>query len=129
MFAWDRVLEDTSETGTVTARYTLTDASYFAPLLHVWQVSGSLSRFPLYDLTGTVRGTADASGTAQDTNYLDAFGVSRQAGSGTPISRFTYDGAWGYATEFHAFLIQDPTPFLRSPSGSMPVIGLLQPST
>ena len=93
VFAGDRVLEDTDDAGTVTARYTLTDASYFSPMLHVWRVSGSLSRFPLYDLTGTVRGSADASGVVQETNYLDAFGVSRQAGSGTPASRFTYDGA------------------------------------
>jgi uncharacterized protein RhaS with RHS repeats len=48
----DRVLEETDSAGAVLARYTTAAGSYYAPLLHMWRASGSLSRFPMYDLTG-----------------------------------------------------------------------------
>ena len=64
----DRVLEQYDDgTSNLTTRYTNGGSSYYAPLLHEWFPTGSLSRFPLYDLTGTARELVDASANVTDT--------------------------------------------------------------
>ncbi len=80
------------------SRYTTAGPSYFGPLLHEWRASGSLSRFPLYDLTGSVRELVDASGAVTDTYTLDAFGL-KLSSTGTTPNPYQYDGAWGYRAE------------------------------
>jgi len=97
----DRVLEETNDSGSVLARYTTQDPSYFSPLLHMWR-SSSTSRFPLYDLTGSARGLVDASGAVTDTYELDAFG--RQVSStGSTVNPYKYDAAWGYISDPSGF--------------------------
>jgi RHS repeat-associated protein len=91
----DRVLEETNDAGTVQARYTTAAGSYYAPLLHIWRVTDSLSRFPMYDLTGSVRGLLDAAGGVTDTYTLEAFGKQR-ASAGTTPNPYRFGGAWGY---------------------------------
>ena len=91
----DRVLEETNDAGTVQARYTTAAGSYYAPLLHIWRVSDSLSRFPVYDLTGSARGLLDAAGGVTDTYTLEAFGKQR-AGTGSTPNPYRFGGAWGY---------------------------------
>ena len=91
----DRVLEETNDAGTVQARYTTAAGSYYAPLLHIWRVTDSLSRFPMYDLTGSVRGLLDAAGGVTDTYTLEAFGKQR-ASAGTTPNPYRCGGAWGY---------------------------------
>ena len=91
----DRVLEETNNAGTVLARYTTAAGSYYAPLLHIWRVSDSLSRFPMYDLAGSVRGLLDAAGGVTDTYTLEAFGKQRSSTGSTP-NPYRFGGAWGY---------------------------------
>jgi RHS repeat-associated protein len=98
----DRVLEETSDGGTVQARYTTASGSYYAPLLHLWRVTGE-SRFPMYDLTGSVRGLLDAAGGVTDTYTLEAFGKQRSS-TGTTPNPYRYGAAWGYITDPSGFL-------------------------
>jgi RHS repeat-associated protein len=90
----DRVLEETDNAGAVLARYTTAAGSYYAPLLHLWRVTGE-SRFPMYDLAGSVRGLLDAAGGVTDTYTLEAFGKQRSSTGATP-NPYRYGGAWGY---------------------------------
>lgn len=92
-----RVLEETSDGGTVQARYTTAAGSYYAPLLHLWRVTGSLSRFPMYDLTGSARGLLDAAGAVTDTQTLEAFGKQR-ASAGTTPNPYRFGRAWATST-------------------------------
>jgi RHS repeat-associated protein len=90
----DRVLEETDNAGAVLARYTTAAGSYYAPLLHLWRVTGE-SRFPMYDLTGSVRGLVDAGGAVTDTYSLELFGKQRASTGSTP-NPYRFGGAWGY---------------------------------
>jgi hypothetical protein len=104
----DRVLEETDNLGTVLARYTTTDPSYFAPLLHMWR-STSIGRFPLYDLTGSARGLADGSGAVTDTYQMDTFG-RLVSFTGSTVNSYKFGAAWGYITETRE--TRDSHPFL-----------------
>ena len=59
------------------------------------RTSGSLSRFPVFDLTGSVRGLLDASGVVTDTYSLELFGKQRSSTGSTP-NPYRFGGAWGY---------------------------------
>jgi RHS repeat-associated protein len=98
LYDGDRVLEELNDSGTMTARYTTEDGSYFGSLLHLYRPSGTLSRFPMYDNIGTARGLVDASGTVTDTYELDTFGRSVSS-TGTTPNPYRYGGAWGYITD------------------------------
>jgi RHS repeat-associated protein len=78
----------------VQARYTTAAGSYYAPLLHMWRVTGE-SRFPMYDLTGSARGLVDATGAVTDTYSLELFGKQRSS-TGTTPNPYRFGGAWGY---------------------------------
>jgi RHS repeat-associated protein len=98
LYNGQRVLEELNDSGTMTARYTTENGSYYGSLLHLYRPSGTLSRFPMYDNTGTARGLLDASGTATDWYELDTFG--RQVSStGTTPNPYRFGGAWGYITD------------------------------
>jgi hypothetical protein len=88
----DRVLEETDNAANVLVRYTTINSSYCGPLLHLRRASGSLSRFPMYDLTGSVRGPVDATGAVTDTYTLEAFGKQR-ASTGTTPNPYRFGGA------------------------------------
>jgi RHS repeat-associated protein len=94
----DRVLEETDDEGSMLARYTLAAGSYYAPLLHEWYTAGSLSRYPLYDGTGTVCRLVDDSGAKTDYYTATSFG-QQYTPSGTTPNPYRYDGAWGYITD------------------------------
>jgi len=93
-----RVLEELDQNGSMQARYTTEDGSYYGALLHLYRPTGTLSRFPMYDSIGTVRGLVDASGTVTDTYELDTFGRS-VSNSGTTPNPYRFGGAWGYITD------------------------------
>ncbi len=100
----DRVLEQYDDaTSNLTARYTNGGSSYFGPLLHEYVPTGTLSRFPLYDVTGTARELVDASATVTDTYTLDAFGVKMASDTGSTPNPYHYAGAWGYITDPSGF--------------------------
>ncbi len=69
----DRVLEQTDDAGNLLSRYATAGASYYGPLLEFEFPDGS-QRYPLYDIVGTARRLADASGAVTDGYSLDAFG-------------------------------------------------------
>jgi RHS repeat-associated protein len=56
------------------------------------------ARYSLYDMIGTARRLADASGTTTDAYSLDAFGRSL-GGWGSTESPYRYGAAWGYLTD------------------------------
>ena len=93
-----RVLEELDDSGTMTARYTTENGNCGGVLLHLHRPTGTLSRFPMYDNIGTVRGLVDASGTVTDTYELDTFGRSVSS-TGTTPNPYRYGGAWGYITD------------------------------
>ena len=93
-----RVLEELNDSGTMQARYTTENDSYYGQWLHLYRPSGTLSRFPMYDSIGSARGLLDASGTATDWYELDTFG--RQVSStGTTPNPHRFGAAWGYITD------------------------------
>jgi len=98
LYHGERVLEELNDSGTMQARYTTEDGSYYGQWLHLYRTSGTLSRFPMYDNIGTARGLVDASGTVTDTYELDTFGRSVSS-SGTTPNPYRYGGAWGYITD------------------------------
>jgi hypothetical protein len=75
----DRVLEQTGDTSNPLSRYATAGPSYHAPLLGFEFPDGS-QRYPLYDMAGTARRLADATGTMTDAYSLDAFGRSLGGG-------------------------------------------------
>ena len=94
-----RVLEELNDSGsTMYARYTTENGSYYGALLHLYRSSGTLSRFPMYDNIGTVRGLVDVSGAVTDTYELDTFGRSVSSSGSTP-NPYRFGGAWGYVTD------------------------------
>ena len=93
-----RVLEELDNNGAMQARYTTENGSYYGALLHLYRSSGTLSRFPMYDNIGTVRGLVDVSGAVTDTYELDTFGRSVSS-SGTTPNPYRFGGAWGYITD------------------------------
>jgi len=93
-----RVLEELDNNGAMQARYTTENGSYYGPLLHLYRPTGILSRFPMYDNIGTVRGLVDASGAVTDTYELDTFGRSVSSTGATP-NPYRFGGAWGYITD------------------------------
>jgi len=122
LYNGERVLEELGSDGSMQARYTTENGSYYRMLLHLHRPTGTLSRFPVYDNIGTVRGLVDASGAVTDTYEFDTFGRSVSS-SGTTPNPYRYGGAWGYITdpsgmlqlgvrhywpEVGAFLQQDP---------------------
>ncbi len=99
----DRVLEQYDDgTSNLTARYTnagsVTSGRFCTSTAH-----GHLSRFPLYDVTGTARELVDASATVTDTYTLDAFGVKMATDTGSTPNPYHYAGAWGYITDPSGF--------------------------
>ena len=98
LYAGERVLEELNDSGTMQARYTTEDDSYYGMWLHLYRPSGTLSRFPMYDNIGSTRGLLDASGTATDWYELDTFG-RQVSSSGTTPNPYRYGGAWGYITD------------------------------
>jgi RHS repeat-associated protein len=98
LYNGERVLEELNDSGTMTARYTTENGSYYGSLLHLYRPSGTLSRFPMYDNIGTARGLLDASGTATDWYELDTFG-RQVSSSGTTPNPYRYGAAWGYITD------------------------------
>ena len=98
-----RVLEELDGNGAMQARYTTEDGSFNRMLLHLYRPSGTLSRFPMYDNIGTVRGLVDASGTVTDTYGLDTFGRSVSS-TGTTPNPYRFGGAWGYITDASGML-------------------------
>ena len=93
-----RVLEEQDTSGNMQARYTTEDDTYDGTLLHMYRSSGSLSRFPMYDSIGSVRGLVDASGNVTDTYELDSFGRLNSS-SGTTTNSYRFGGQWGYLTD------------------------------
>ena len=85
LFNGDRVMEELDNNGAVLRRYTTASGSYFGPWLHLWQISDSSSRFPLYNITGSARRLVDATGTIQDVYSYDTFGKGGFVG-GNPAS-------------------------------------------
>jgi len=98
LYNGERVLEELNDSGTMQARYTTEDGSYYGQWLHLYRTSGSLSRFPMYDNIGTARGLLDSSGTATDWYELDTFGRQVSSSGSTP-NPYRYGGAWGYITD------------------------------
>jgi len=103
LYNGERVLEELNDSGTMQARYTTEDDSYYGTWLHLYRTSGTLSRFPMYDNIGSVRGLVDASGTATDWYELDTFGRQVSTSGSTP-NPYRYGGAWGYITDPSAML-------------------------
>ena len=98
VYAGERVLEVTNDAGDdVRARYTLSEASYFAPMLHMWFPTDK-SRFPLYDGAGTVRRQVDNAGAVTDSYSLEAFG-QYLGGWGSSSRKYQYGGAWAYLND------------------------------
>jgi len=119
----DRVLDETDDAGGLLARYTTESGSCYEPWLHMQRFDPSASRFPMYDMMGSMRGLLDENGGLNARLSLSAFGVS-SPWLGTPTP-FRYGGAWGYLTdpsgllqlgarfywpEVGRFLQQDPAP-------------------
>jgi len=98
LYNGERVLEELNDSGTMQARYTTEDGSYYGQWLHLYRTSGTLSRFPMYDNIGTARGLVDVSGTVTDSYELDTFGRSVSS-SGTTPNPYRFGGAWGYITD------------------------------
>jgi len=98
LYNGERVLEELNDSGTMQARYTTEDGSYYGQWLHLYRPSGTLSRFPMYDNIGSARGLLDASGTATDWYELDTFG-RQVSSSGTTPNPYRFGGAWGYITD------------------------------
>ena len=98
LYNGERVLEELNDSGTMQARYTTENGSYYSTWLHLYRPSGTLSRFPMYDNIGTARGLVDASGAVTDTYELDTFGRSVSS-TGTTPNPYRYGGAWGYITD------------------------------
>jgi len=103
LYNGERVLEELNDSGTMQARYTTEDDSYYGQWVHLYRPSGSLSRFPMYDNIGSARGLLDASGTATDWYELDTFG-RQVSSSGTTPNPYRFGAAWGYITDPSAFL-------------------------
>ena len=103
LYNGERVLEDLNDSGTMQARYTTENDSYYGQWLHLYRPSGTLSRFPMYDNIGSTRGLLDASGTATDWYELDTFG-RQVSSSGTTPNPYRFGGAWGYITDPSGFL-------------------------
>jgi RHS repeat-associated protein len=103
LYEGERVLEELNDSGTMQARYTTEDGSYYGQWLHLYRTSGTLSRFPMYDNIGSARGLLDASGTATDWYELDTFG-RQVSSSGTTPNPYRFGAAWGYITDPSGFL-------------------------
>jgi RHS repeat-associated protein len=103
LYNGERVLEELNDTGTMQARYTTENDTYYGQWLHLYRPSGSLSRFPMYDNIGSARGLLDASGTATDWYELDTFG-RQVSNSGTTPNPYRFGAAWGYITDPSGFL-------------------------
>ena len=103
LYNGQRVLEELNDSGTMQARYTTENDSYYGQWLHLYRPSGSLSRFPMYDNIGSARGLLDGSGTATDWYELDTFG-RQVSSSGTTPNPYRFGAAWGYITDPSAFL-------------------------
>ena len=93
----DRVFEVTNDAGGPLARYLTADESYYAPLLYFKTATPS-HRYPIYDLTGTVHGLANESGTGTDSYGLDAFG-RQMSSAGSTTNPYRFGGGWGYMTD------------------------------
>jgi len=98
LYDGQRVVEDLADSGSVQARYTTEDGTYNGVMLHLYRVTGALSRFPMYDSAGSVRGLLDASGTVTDLYELDTFGRSISTSGSTP-NDYRFGGGWGYITD------------------------------
>jgi RHS repeat-associated protein len=98
LYNGERVLEDLNDSGTMQARYTTENDSYYGQWLHLYRPSGTLSRFPMYDNIGSTRGLLDASGAATDWYELDTFGRQVSSSGSTP-NPYRYGAAWGYITD------------------------------
>jgi RHS repeat-associated protein len=97
LYNGERVLEELTDAGAMTARYTTENGSYYGELLHLKRATGE-SRFPLYDAIGDVERLVDGSATVTDSYTLDSFG--RQLGGTTPTPNpYRFGGAWGYITD------------------------------
>jgi hypothetical protein len=103
LYNGDRVLEELNDSGTMQARYTTENDSYYGQWLHLYRPTGSLSRFPMYDNIGSTRGLLDASGTATDWYELDTFG-RQVSSSGTTPNPYRFGAGWGYITDPSGFL-------------------------
>jgi RHS repeat-associated protein len=97
LYNGERVLQEMTDAGVVTATYTTENDSYYGALLHLKRASGE-SRFPLYDEIGSARGLVDAGGTVTDTYDMDTFGRPLSTTGSTP-NPYRYGGAWGYITD------------------------------
>ena len=93
----NRVLEETSDVGSVLARHTTSDSSYYGPWLHMWR-SEDVDRFPLFDAVGSARGLVDSSAAVSDSYVLDSFGTPTGAATAT-VNPYRFGGAWGYITD------------------------------
>ncbi len=93
-----RVLEQTDDAGNLLSRYATAGASYYGPLLEFEFPDGS-QRYPLYDMTGTARRLADASGAVTDGYSFDAFGRWLSGWVSTE-SPYDYGAAWGYLRDY-----------------------------
>jgi len=102
LYNGERVLQELTDAGAVTATYTTENDSYYGTLLHLKRATGE-SRFPLYDSIGSARGLVDASGTVTDTYDMDTFGTARSSTGSTP-NPYRYGAAWGYITDPSGFL-------------------------
>jgi RHS repeat-associated protein len=104
LYNGERVLEELSDGGTMQARYTTEDGSYYGQWLHLYRGGPTpLSRFPMYDNIGSARGLLDASGTATDWYELDTFGRQVSSSGATP-NPYRFGAAWGYITDPSGFL-------------------------
>jgi len=111
LYNGERVLEELNDSGTMQARYTTENDSYYGQWLHLYRPTGSLSSFPMparrpcggYDNIGSTRGLLDASGTATDWYELDTFG-RQVSSSGTTPNPYRFGAAWGYITDPSGFL-------------------------
>jgi RHS repeat-associated protein len=97
VYAGDRVLERTDDSGGVLARYTPADASYPAPLLYFRHNDGT-HHYPLADIIGTARRLVSETATVTDTYSLDAFGRQLST-SGPTMNPYRFGSAWGYITD------------------------------
>jgi len=101
LYNGERVLEELNDSGTMQARYTTEDGSYYGAWLHLYRPSGTLSRFPMYDNIGTARGgdhhtsyfqvaflqlvnwTYSASGVKERSGTVNSFTAAAFVGEGT----------------------------------------------
>jgi len=102
LYNGERVLQELTDAGAVTATYTTENDSYYGTLLHLKRATGE-SRFPLYDEIGSARGLVDAGGTVTDTYDMDTFGKPITTTGSTP-NPYRFGGAWGYITDPSGFL-------------------------